>query len=258
MELAHEILGRGPTLVVVHGITESRESWRPLFGPLAQRWRVLALDLRGHGASPAAEPYDPLTLATDVHDTVVAAGLDGTGADAPCLVGHSLGGVVVSAYAAMFPTRAVANLDQPLRLSGFKEALAQLEPMLRGDDTSFQSAIDTVFESMAGPLPPDEARRIAALRHAAQDVVLGIWGTVFDSTRDELDATVDALVGGVHSPYLALHGIDPGPEYGQWLCSALATATYEVWADHGHYPHLVDPLRFLARLAAFDPMDTTA
>lgn len=256
MELAHEVIGRGPSLVVVHGITESRESWRPLLERMADRWQVLAVDLRGHGASPAADPYDPLTLAADVHDTVVAAGFDGAGADAPYLVGHSLGGVVVSAYAAMFPTRAVVNVDQPLRLSSFKEALAQLEPMLRGDEASFQAAIGAVFESMAGPLPPDEAQRISGLRRAAQPVVLGIWGTVFDSTAEELDATVDALVGGVRSPYLALHGIDPGADYGRWLCGAVPTATFEVWADHGHYPHLVDPARFLARLAEFDPTTT--
>jgi pimeloyl-ACP methyl ester carboxylesterase len=253
MELAHEITGTGPTLVAVHGITESRETWRPLLPRLAERWRVLAVDLRGHGRSPAADPYDPLTLATDVHDTVVAAGFDGDGPDAACLVGHSLGGVVVSAYAALFPSRAVVNVDQSLRLSGFKEVLGQLEPMLRGDPATFQAAIDAVFSSMAGPLPPDEVVRVSALRRADQQVVLGVWATVFASTADELDAQVDGIVGAIRTPYLALHGSDPGPDYGQWLCTAVSSATFEVWPDHGHYPHLVDPTRFVERIAAFDP-----
>jgi pimeloyl-ACP methyl ester carboxylesterase len=84
-------------------------------------------------------------------------------------------------------------------------------------------------------------------------VVLGIWGTVFDSTPDELDAQVDALVGGITVPYLALHGIDPGDEYGAWLTGAIASAQFEVWPDVGHYPHLVHPDRFLDRVASFDP-----
>lgn len=247
MLLAHERSGAGPALVLIHGITESRESWRPLIEPLADGYDVLAVDLRGHGASPTGDVYDPITLATDVHETVSAAGMT-----APLVIGHSLGGVVASAYAAVARPRAVINVDQPLKLADFKAALSQLEPMLRGDEASFQAAIDMVFASMVGPLPADEAARVSALRRARQDVVLGIWGTVFESTADELDATIDALVGAVTVPYLSLHGIDPGEAYTTWLRRLMPSATVEVWRDQGHYPHLVHPTRFLERVSDFD------
>lgn len=247
MLLAHERSGAGPALVLIHGITESRESWRPLIEPLADGYDVLAVDLRGHGASPTGDVYDPITLATDVHETVTAAGMS-----TPLVIGHSLGGVVASAYAAVARPRAVINVDQPLKLADFKAALTQLEPMLRGDEASFQAAIDMVFASMVGPLPADEAARVSALRRARQDVVLGIWGTVFDSTADELDATVEALVGAVTVPYLSLHGIDPGEAYTTWLRRLMPSATVEVWPDQGHYPHLVHPSRFLERVSDFD------
>jgi pimeloyl-ACP methyl ester carboxylesterase len=253
MQLAHERVssgsGAGRPIVLVHGITERGEGWRPLVAPLAEDHVVLVVDLRGHGASAKGDRYDPLTLATDVHDTVIAADL---GSEAPLMIGHSLGGVVVSAYAAMFPARGVINVDQPLRLAGFKDALAQLEPMLRGSRESFEEAIGMVFDSMMGPLDAEQAARIVALRRADQDVVLGIWGTVFDSTPDELDAQVGALAGGITVPYLSLHGIDPGDEYTAWLTSVVPSATVEVWADHGHYPHLIDEPRFLDRVRAFD------
>lgn len=251
MQLAHEIVGDGPVAVIVHGITESRETWRPLIGRLTQHYRVIAVDLRGHGLSAPGDVYDPITMASDVRETVLAAG--GDGVDEALLVGHSLGGIVVSAYSAMFPTRAVVNVDQPLRLSAFKAGLSQLEPLLKGDAESFAMAIGLVFGSMAGALPAAEVARIEALRRADQSVVLGIWGTVFDSTPDELDAQVDALTGGITVPYLALHGMDPGEGYATWLTSAVPSATYELWPDVGHYPHLVHPERFLDRLAAFDP-----
>jgi len=51
--------------------------------------------------------------------------------------------------------------------------------------------------------------------------------------------------------YLSLFGIDPGPDYADWLMSPIAGAVVEVWAEHGHYPHLVDPDRFVARLTDF-------
>jgi pimeloyl-ACP methyl ester carboxylesterase len=82
--------------------------------------------------------------------------------------------------------------------------------------------------------------------------VLGIWGTVLDSSVDDLDATVDGLASAVKVPYLALHGIDPGPEYAAWLNARIPTSMVEVWPDHGHYPHLVDPDRFVARLKQFE------
>jgi pimeloyl-ACP methyl ester carboxylesterase len=47
--------------------------------------------------------------------------------------------------------------------------------------------------------------------------------------------------------------MDPGEGYAAWLTGAVPSAAYELWPDVGHYPHLVDPERFLARLAAFDP-----
>lgn len=251
MLLAHEITGDGPLAVVVHGITESRETWRPLIGRLGEHYRVVAVDLRGHGQSPTGDTYDPLTLAGDLRETLVATGLDRI--DEALLLGHSLGGIVVTAYGAMFPSRAIVNVDQPLRLSAFKEGLSQLEPLLKGEPDSFTMAIGLVFGSMAGALSADETARIEALRRPDQAVVLGIWGTVFDSSPAELDEQVDALVGAVTVPYLALHGMDPGDDYGAWLTDTVPTASVEVWPDVGHYPHLVHPDRFLGRIAAFDP-----
>lgn len=247
MLLAHERTGSGPALVLIHGITESHETWRPLIQPLADEYDVVAVDLRGHGDSATGDAYDPVTLATDVLETVTALGMT-----SPLVIGHSLGGVVASAYAAIAKPRAVINIDQPLKLADFKDALGQLEPMLRGDTASFDTAISMIFDSMMGPLPADEAARIAGLRHARQEVVLGIWSTVFDSTGEQLDEVVEGLIAAVTVPYLSLHGIDPGVGYTHWLSRLMPTATVEVWPDQGHYPHLVQPTRFLERVVDFD------
>lgn len=247
MHLAHERTGDGPALVLIHGITECRESWRPLIAPLAEQYDVVAVDLRGHGESPTGDVYDPLTLATDVHETVESLGMSNA-----LVIGHSLGGVVASAYAAIARPRAVINVDQPLKLADFKDALGQLEPMLRGDAGAFQMAIGMIFDSMVGALPPDEAARIGGLRRPDQQVVLGIWSTVFESTADELDATMEGLVGSLTVPYLSLHGIDPGEAYTTWLRRLMPSATVEVWPEQGHYPHLVHPGRFIERVVDFD------
>lgn len=240
--------GDGPALVLVHGITESRRSWDPLVAPLiAAGYRVIAVDLRGHGDSSAVAPFDLTTMAGDL-----AAVIGAENADDALVVGHSLGGAVASAYAAGGSCRGVVDVDQPLLLSGFKEALTPLEPLLRGSEAEFRSAITTVFDQMAGALAGHERRRVERIRRPDQDVVLGIWDLVLASSVAELDAVVDAVVGSIEVPYLSLHGIDPGPAYGEWLTSRIASARFEVWLDLGHYPHLVAPERFVERIVEFD------
>ena len=241
--------GEGPAIVLVHGITESRRTWDPLFPMFLQAgYRVILIDLRGHGDSSKVAPYDLATMAGDVGAVLAAEGLD----DA-LLVGHSLGGAVVSAYAAGGPCRGVVNVDQPLLLSGFKAMLAELEPALKGSPEEFDGAISAIFDGMAGPLAGHERQRVDTLRDGDQDVVLGVWDLVFTASAEELDAVVDGVVGSISAPYLSLHGIDPGPEYAEWLTSKLPSSTVEVWADQGHYPHLIEPQRFVERVQAFDP-----
>jgi pimeloyl-ACP methyl ester carboxylesterase len=94
-DIAYARTGSGPPLVLVHGITESRRTWDPLVPALAERFDVVAVDLRGHGESAKVPPFDVGTLAEDVAELTAALGLE-----RPHLIGHSLGGVVVTAMAA--------------------------------------------------------------------------------------------------------------------------------------------------------------
>lgn len=66
VELAHDVQGSGPLLVLVHGITENRHSWDPITADLAATHRVLRVDLRGHGESPSADVHDVASLAADI------------------------------------------------------------------------------------------------------------------------------------------------------------------------------------------------
>ena len=242
--IAYEVAGDGPPIVLVHGITECRRSWDPLIAPLAREHRVVAVDLRGHGESDRLPPYDVLTMAADTHAVVEA-----VGAIDPFLVGHSLGGAVGTVYAAAYPARGVLNVDQPLEMSGFKALLEPLEPVLRGDEATFRPLITEIFDSLLyGALPTAERARIQALSHPEQDVVLGAWDFVLTSTPEEMEELIRSTAQLVTVPYLALHGSDPGEVYVAWLEDVMPTATFELWPDLGHYPHLVEPARFVRRV----------
>ncbi len=243
VDLAHDVLGDdGPLLVLIHGITEDRHSWDPV--PLSDHYRVVRVDMRGHGASPGAEPYDPSTLARDVHAVVEREAAGQT----PVVIGHSMGGVVATAYAGLFPVRAVVNIDQPLALVEMQDQVQQAAPMLRGD--GFDAFIGGMFAQMCGALDPAEAARLTARRQPDRQAVLGMWSPLLDLSPAELDALVKQIATlPPGTPYLSLHGLDPGPEYGPWLGSLIPGATVEIWAEvPTHYPHLADPARFVRRV----------
>jgi pimeloyl-ACP methyl ester carboxylesterase len=248
VEIHYTVEGDGPPVVLVHGITDSSADWSPVDERLAADHTVVALDLRGHGQSGDAGDYGALAMATDVSAVVEASGID-----VPVVIGHSLGAAVAAAYAAGAPVRGVVAIDQSLRLSDFGAMLGQLEHQLKG--SGFHPAMRAIFNSLDGVLVPDELRaRLAANRDSArQDVVLGVWELVFGSSGDELDAIAASIGGAITAPVLSIHGNDPGDDYAEWLTTRMPQATVEVelWDEHGHYPHLVDPDRFVERLSGW-------
>jgi pimeloyl-ACP methyl ester carboxylesterase len=241
--------GNGTNVVLVHGITESSETWRPITDRLSTKHRVVTLDLRGHGQSGTASRYDLEAMAGDVVTVMTALEMEN-----PHIVGHSLGGAVVSAVGAVFPVASIVNVDQSLQLGSFKEQLTAVEPQLR-DPEVFPLVIEGLFAQLSGPLMgTEEFDRITAARRPDQEVVLGVWEMIFAMGEEEIAEVVEGALagyGGHAVPYLSLFGIDPGEGYADWLTGHIATATVEVWAEQGHYPHLANPDKFVTRLEEF-------
>ena len=99
-----------PTVVLVHGNGAFAQWWAPLVAALVPGWRVVAPDLRGHGASawPSAPDYRMADYDGDLAAVV------GQLAPGPiALVGHSMGGRIALWYAGHHPTtlRALGMLD---------------------------------------------------------------------------------------------------------------------------------------------------
>ncbi|HUP85822.1 MAG TPA: alpha/beta hydrolase [Acidimicrobiales bacterium] len=130
-------VGAGRPLVLLHGITLSSLAWHDQLRDLSDRFRVIAVDHRGHGSSKAGDgPWDLARLARDVRE--LFEGLDL--ADA-VLVGHSMGGMVALQYALDHPDalrRHVAGLvlmstsSTPVhRLAGWEALTKAVTPALK-------------------------------------------------------------------------------------------------------------------------------
>ena len=89
-----------PVVLILHGFTgHAWQSDHPA-QVLTPRYRVLALDQRGHGDSDRAEVYGSVPMAADVIGF-----LDALGVEQVALVGHSLGGIVGTCVTALHPER---------------------------------------------------------------------------------------------------------------------------------------------------------
>jgi 3-oxoadipate enol-lactonase len=91
IDLAYTEVGTGEALVLIHGLGGNAWSWHRQLEALSHHYRVIALDLRGHGQSGyrAEEALTIRTLAADVIALVQALGLEQAH-----FCGHSLGGVL--------------------------------------------------------------------------------------------------------------------------------------------------------------------
>jgi esterase len=79
--------GEGPPLAILHGLFGSARNWAGVAQRLAAHHRVIALDLRNHGASPWADTMDYAEMAEDVRRALHASGHRRF-----ALLGHSMGG----------------------------------------------------------------------------------------------------------------------------------------------------------------------
>ncbi len=115
--IAWNLYGDHPTVVLLHGFSDSAACWQPLIPALARHGGLLTVDARGHGHSGLPEePVGPGPHAGDV-----AAVLDELNPPEPTtVIGHSMGGATAAMLAATRPDLVSALIleDPPPRMGG--------------------------------------------------------------------------------------------------------------------------------------------
>jgi pimeloyl-ACP methyl ester carboxylesterase len=196
--LAYDDVGRrdGVPLVFIHGWTANRHRWDDQLGHFAGRYRVISLDLRGHGDSDSApNPYTIGGLAREV-----LALLDGLGVDRFVPVGHSMGGMIALTLALEHPERVeqlvlVDSLGRMMysRGRGLLILLSRLLPCKMFVAVNIRRAFKPGFPSA------EVARYVAQAQSTPRQVVLGCFAAM--RRFDVLDH-----VCRLKLPMLILHG----------------------------------------------------
>ncbi len=199
--------GSGRPLLLIHGVTLQSRIWSPQLHLLADRYRILAMDVRGHGRStPGREGFGRRIAAQDVASVLRHFDLRDT-----VIVGHSMGGMILMEFAGDF----VADLDE--RVAGLvfmdtaayqvlpKVALPAMKALGRrvrtryesgrpvpdrpmGDDDLSWVMSRLAFGSRPSARAVDEVRRCGA--EVPQSTSLPSWIDILDhDAREALGAT---------------------------------------------------------------------
>jgi pimeloyl-ACP methyl ester carboxylesterase len=157
INLYYEVHGAGRPLILLHGGLGSGEMFGPVLPQLAERHRVVAPDLQGHGRTADIDrPIDIRLMADDI-----AALIDHLGLDKPDVVGYSLGGGVAVQVAVRHPhkVRRLVAVSANIRRDAIAPEILAQQGQVRGAAMDFMkdTPMYQLYQRVA-PRPEDFPR----------------------------------------------------------------------------------------------------
>lgn len=248
--IAYSDSGGGRPLVLLHGLMADSGFFERQ-RTLADSFRVVAVDLRGHGRSPAgSEPPTIRRLAEDVAE--LAEALDLTGAVG---IGWSLGAAVLwrvlagpashrfaGAVVVDMTPRVLNDADWDLGLS--RETCEARSQAIRDDFPAFAAAAGQAIFAEPGA----EADRAGQAFAANDPAAIGaLWGSLVEEDFRPSLPSIRQPTLVVHGAHSHLYGADTAGH----LVAALPNARAVAFDRSGHAPHLEQPELFNATLREF-------
>jgi pimeloyl-ACP methyl ester carboxylesterase len=214
-----------PPVVLLHGIASRGSSWWPVIDPLAARFHLYQLDLRGHGASGKPENgYSIEHFADDLEEV-----LDALELDEPRILGHSLGALVTLVWASEHPTRAAALVLEDPQLHIGPEVLDAFDGWQQLAALTPEAAAAWYRQEYPGWSDEDCLRRAETITSTAP----GVFAELRTASEEALaTGTTDRthILASIQSPALLLRG---NPELGGTVDPRDAERFLEIM-PHGH------------------------
>ncbi len=234
-EVAYEIVGDGPVVVLLHPFPTHHEFWLPAGAALLSRYRLILPDLRGHGESDVGE--GPAVMKKHASDLVRI--LDHAEVGRACFVGVSIGGYALFEFWRRHQSRVIAlALCNTKAQADIAEAKANrlqaaAEVMERGTEPFFQSMLPKLMGKSTHQTRPDLVD--GALRMMRQmspeDVAL-----VQQGMAERPDST--ATLNSINAPTLIITGnedILTGPPEAAFIHQHIAGSQMKIIPRAGHF-----------------------
>ena len=149
--IAYEVNGQGkPTLIFVHGWLGNRKTWQPQVDHFSNNYKVISLDLAGHGDSKAAR--QAFTMSAFAQDVKAVA--DKAGGNSIIFVGHSMGGPIVIEAANLLGEKVIGLVGvdafyTPLASVPEKMKMKFLEQLKNDFPTALKKTVRSMFAQTA-------------------------------------------------------------------------------------------------------------
>ncbi len=244
--------GRGePAVVLLHAFPLHAGMWEPQLEGLSDRYRVVAPDLLGFGASDA--PDDPNAYSVDRWADAVAGLLDHLGLDRVVLGGLSMGGYVAFAFWRRHRHR-LAGLVLADTRPGFDTAEVADRRSAQARQVADEGTT-TLIETLLGGLLGDHTRAhrpmvVDAARRLMDNPPAGFIGAL-EAMKRRADSTPD--LASIDVPTLVVVGDDDAaspPEVARHMADAIPQATLAVIPGAGHLSSFEEPEAFTREVAA--------
>lgn len=243
MKVHYVTRGKGDdALVFVHGWNCDLTFWKHQLDAFPQ-WRVIAIDLPGHGESD--KPRIDYTMS--LHARAVDAVLREARVRRAVLVSHSNGTPVARQFYRMFPekTAGLVIADGALRPFAPREQIEQFVAPLRGP--GYEDYVRKLIDAMTQPMKNTEARdeiRAAAMR------------TPQYVSASEMDAIMDDAIwrtDKINVPTLMILAKQPAwnADYESFVRDLVPNLDYRVWEGVSHFLMIDRPNDFNAAVAEF-------
>ncbi|WP_217545839.1 alpha/beta fold hydrolase [Streptomyces sp. GbtcB6] len=247
--------GQGRPVVLVHGNSSSSRTWRHLLdGEFGRRHRCLALDLPGHGESPAAEPGSGV-YSVPGYAAVLSGFVDALDARDAVIVGWSLGGHIALEASALLPDAAGYAVFGTPPIGGPGDLAEAFLPN-PATQIGFTADVDedtarTYAESFYAPGSPLSTADLVAGILATDGAARGDLGaSLAGATADEVE-----IVATLDKPLAVLHGA--GEQFvnlaylNKLHAPTLWRAAVQIIPDAGHAPQEETPAELTALLDEF-------
>ena len=224
----------GVPVVFLHGLCSDLDVWRAQIDHLRGSRRVVAYDQRGHGSSERADKYTVDLLADDLETLAGQLHLGKF-----WVVGHSMSGAVVSAYAGKHPEK-LAGVVYVDAVGDFRGAPPEVKKWFADPGPAFGTAqMESAFGEMLGPKAKQPTRDAVLATAAKCDP------RAFVQLREQLIVVSPEGLGKFNGPKWA---IEVDGRENRFLASKLPGVKRLGIADVSHWLMLDDPAAFNARL----------
>lgn len=250
IQLAYDDEGQGTPLVFLHAFPMNRRMWAPQVSVLASRYRVIAVDLRGHGESDA--PLRRYSL--DLFAEDLRALLDHLAVQQAVLIGLSMGGYLLFAFHRKYPERIKALVFADTRAEADKpeQVTWRFQLAQRAYHGGASVVADEMLPKLLAPgsqATPDVMERVRTIIHSTP--VTGIAGDLM-AIAERPDST--GRLARIHCPTLVIVGQQDGlttPDDNRRIAEGIAGARLAVIPAAGHLSSLEQPEAFNRALMAF-------